>query len=34
MAQIYEKAKNFTEMGKALDAAEKLSTSKEDKENI
>jgi tetratricopeptide (TPR) repeat protein len=34
LAQIYEKGKNFTEMAKALDASEKLSTSKEDKENI
>ena len=34
LAQIYEKAKNFPEMGKALDAADKLATSKEDKENL
>lgn len=34
LAQIYEKAKNYAEMGKALDAAEKLSTDKEDKEAI
>lgn len=34
LAQIYEKAKNFTEMGKALDAADKLATTKEDKENL
>ena len=34
LAQIYEKTKNFTEMGKALDAAEKLSTSQDEKENI
>jgi tetratricopeptide (TPR) repeat protein len=34
LAQIYEKAKNYPEMGKALDAAEKLSSSKDDKENI
>ena len=34
LAQIYEKAKSFTEMGKALDDADKLATSKEDKENI
>ena len=34
LAQIYEKAKNWTEMGKALDEAEKLSSSKEEKDNI
>lgn len=34
LAQIYEKAKNFAEMAKALDSAEKLSTSSEDKEAI
>lgn len=34
LAQIYEKAKNYSEMGKALDAAERLSTSKDEKENI
>lgn len=34
LAQIYEKAKNWSEMGKALDAAEKLSTAKDEKENI
>jgi len=34
LAQIYEKGKNFTEMEKALDAAEKLSDRKEDKESI
>ena len=34
LAQIYEKAKNFTEMGKALDQAEKLSTSKEDRVEV
>ncbi len=34
LAQIYEKAKNWTEMGKALAEAEKLSTSKDDRENI
>src|SRR5207253_80447 len=32
LAQIYEKAKNLDEMGKALDAAEKLSTGKDDQE--
>ena len=30
LAEIYEKAKNFPEMGKALDQARKLATSKED----
>ena len=34
LAQIYEKAKNWNEMGKSLDAAEKLATSKDDRENI
>ncbi len=34
LAQIYDKAKNWPEMGKALDQAEKLAASKEDKENI
>jgi tetratricopeptide (TPR) repeat protein len=34
LAQIYEKAKNFGEMAKALDASEKLSTTKEEKNNI
>ncbi len=34
LAQIYEKAKNFPEMGKALDGADKLATSKDDKENV
>ena len=34
IAQIYEKGKNFKEMAKALDASEKLSTTKEEKENI
>ena len=34
IAQIYEKGKNFKEMGKALDASEKLSTTREEKENI
>lgn len=34
LAQVYEKAKNFTEMAKAVDAAEKLSDSKEEKESI
>ncbi len=34
IAQLYEKAKNYAEMGKAIDAAEKLSMSNEDKETI
>lgn len=34
LAQIYEKAKNWTEMGKELDAAEKLSSSKDEQETI
>jgi tetratricopeptide (TPR) repeat protein len=34
LAQIYEKARNWNEMGKALDAAEKLSTAKDEQENI
>ncbi len=34
MAQIYEKSKNFGEMGKMLDAAEKLSQSNEEKETV
>ena len=34
LAQIYEKAKNYGEMGKALDQAGKLSVGKDDQENI
>ena len=34
LAQIYDKAKNFAEMAKMLDAAEKLSASNEDKEAV
>jgi tetratricopeptide (TPR) repeat protein len=34
LAQIYEKAKNFTEMGKALEQAEKLSASKDDRVEV
>jgi len=34
LAQIYDKAKNFGEMGKMLDAAEKLSQSNEEKESV
>jgi tetratricopeptide (TPR) repeat protein len=34
LAQIYDKAKNFGEMAKMLDAAEKLSPGNDDKENV
>ena len=34
LAQIYDKAKNYGEMAKALDAAEKLSTTSDDKESV
>lgn len=34
LSQLYEKAKKYDEMAKALDAAGKLSTSKEDKETV
>ncbi|MBZ5726169.1 MAG: tetratricopeptide repeat protein [Acidobacteriia bacterium] len=34
LAQIYEKGKRYSEMGKSLDEAEKLAASNEDKENI
>lgn len=34
LAQIYEKGKNYAEMGRAIDSAEKLSTSDEEKENL
>ena len=34
LAQIYDKAKNYGEMAKMLDAAEKLSTANDDKENV
>lgn len=34
LVQIYERAKNYSEMGKALDQAEKLSLTNEDKEAI
>jgi tetratricopeptide (TPR) repeat protein len=34
LAQVYEKTKNYPEMGKALDAAEKLSKSSEEKEAV
>jgi tetratricopeptide (TPR) repeat protein len=34
LAQVYEKAKNYPEMAQAIDNAEKLSKSDDDKENI
>lgn len=34
LAQLYEKAKRYTDMGKELDEAEKLSTTNEDKETV
>jgi tetratricopeptide (TPR) repeat protein len=34
LAQVYEKAKNYSEMAKSIDAADKLSTEKDDKESI
>ena len=34
IAEVYEKGKNFDEMAKALDAAEKLSQTKEDKVSV
>jgi len=34
LAQVYEKQKNFAEVEKSIDAAEKLSESKEEKESI
>jgi tetratricopeptide (TPR) repeat protein len=34
LAQIYEKGKNYTEMAKALDAADKLSDDKEERASI
>ena len=34
LAQVYEKNKNYAEMTKAIDAAEKLSVSDEDKEGV
>jgi len=34
MAEVYQKGKNFSEMAKVLDAAEKLSQTKEDKVNV
>jgi tetratricopeptide (TPR) repeat protein len=34
LAQVYERTKNFSEMGKALDEAEKLSGDKEEKEGV
>jgi len=34
LAQLYDKGKKFSELAKALDAAEKLSTSQEEKETV
>ncbi len=34
LAQVYEKGKNYSEMAKSIDAADKLSTDKDDKESI
>jgi Flp pilus assembly protein TadD len=34
LAQLYEKGKRWTDMGKALDAAEALAKSEDDKENV
>jgi len=34
LAQVYEKSKNYSEMAKSIDAADKLSTDKEEKESI
>lgn len=34
LAQIYEKGKNYAEMRKAIDEAEKLSTDRDDKESV
>jgi tetratricopeptide (TPR) repeat protein len=34
MAEVYQKAKNFSEMAKALDSAEKLAQTKEDKVGV
>jgi tetratricopeptide (TPR) repeat protein len=34
LAELYEKGKNWTEMGKALDASEKLSTAKDEQETV
>lgn len=34
LAEIYEKQKNFTEMGSAIDQAEKLATSNDDKSTV
>jgi tetratricopeptide (TPR) repeat protein len=34
LAQVYEKSKNYTEMAKALDAADKLSSTNDEKESI
>lgn len=34
LAQVYEKSKNYTEMAKAIDEADKLSSTKDEKESI
>jgi tetratricopeptide (TPR) repeat protein len=34
LAQVYEKARNYSEMAKSIDAADKLSSDKDDKESI
>lgn len=34
LAQVYEKGKNYREMGKALDEAEKLSSSDDERDNV
>ena len=34
LAQVYEKAKNYSEMAKSIDAADKLSNEKDEKESI
>jgi len=34
LAQVYDKSKNFVEMAKAIDAAEKLASNDDEKENI
>jgi tetratricopeptide (TPR) repeat protein len=34
MAQLYEKSKNYTELSKSIDSAEKLSTTPEEKESV
>ncbi|QOY86361.1 tetratricopeptide repeat protein [Paludibaculum fermentans] len=34
LSQVYEKSKNYSEMAKAIDTAEKLSTTDDEKENV